>query len=122
MPYDNANSGTLNQSTEKRSERSPDWWGSISISGEVLEAAKAGKPIRISGWNKTGSRGDFVSIKASVGEERERRPTVNEAVAAITPKKTTGHFAGQPVTATHAETIHGGSQGAAADFSDDIPF
>lgn len=67
----NSNSGGLNRTTEKRSEKSPDWWGNLQISGEVLEALKEGKRIRLSGWNRTGRYGEFVSLKAELERPRE---------------------------------------------------
>lgn len=71
MSYDNSNSGALNVENDRRSDRSPNFWGSLQVSGEVLEALNAGKRIRLTGWNRTGPRGDFISLKAEVERPRD---------------------------------------------------
>ncbi len=69
MTYDNTNTGTLNRSKEKFTDRSPDWYGTIKIEGAILEAALAGKPIRLAGWMRDGQYGEFISLKASLPKE-----------------------------------------------------
>jgi hypothetical protein len=70
MSYDNSNTGSLNFAEDKRSDRSPDMWGSLQCSGDVLEALKAGKRIRLTGWKRDGRNGQFISLKAEVERDR----------------------------------------------------
>lgn len=71
MTHDNSNRGTLNYTREKRSERSPDFYGRLQISGDVLAALNEGKPIRLSGWRREGRYGEFISLAAEVERPRE---------------------------------------------------
>lgn len=73
MAHDNSNRGTLNHTREKRSERSPDFYGRIQISGDVLAELNAGKPIRLSGWLRDGKYGEFISLAADVERPREEQ-------------------------------------------------
>lgn len=102
----NDNSGTLNPVEEKRGERSPDWYGRLQISGEVLEALKAGKQIRLAGWSREGRYGRFISLKADLERPREERPydvkAAEQRERERAPQKT--------------------ATAAAGDFDDDIPF
>lgn len=66
MTHDNSNRGALNYTREKRSERSPDFYGRLQISGDVLAALNEGKPIRLSGWRREGRYGEFISLAAEV--------------------------------------------------------
>jgi hypothetical protein len=66
------NTGSLNPAKDKRSDKSPDWWGKLMVSGEVLEALKQGKPVRVSGWNRDGRFGEFISLRVSVEQETNR--------------------------------------------------
>jgi hypothetical protein len=67
--YDN--SGTLNPTREKRSDKSPDFYGRVQISGEVLDALIVGKPVRVAGWNKRGPYGEFISLKFELDRPRD---------------------------------------------------
>jgi hypothetical protein len=108
MPYDNSNSGVLNPTREKTSERSPDWYGRLQISGEVLEALKAGKSIRISGWNRSGQYGQFVSLKVEL--ERPRRDQVP------------GSYDMKAAEALSRTQSQPRRESAPEEFNDDIPF
>lgn len=102
----NDNSGTLNPVDEKRGERSPDWYGRLQISGEVLEALKAGKQIRLAGWSREGRYGRFISLKADL--ERPREQAQDYDVKAAEQRERARQ---QPIAA-----------GVSGDFDDDIPF
>lgn len=71
------NSGALNPTREKRSTKSPDFWGRIEISGDVLAALNAGKPIRLSGWKRNAPHGVFISLAAEV--ERPRSEAASDS-------------------------------------------
>lgn len=49
-------SGTLFPEQEKRSEKGPDWTGTVVVRGETL---------RIAAWTKEGRRGQFLSLAFS---------------------------------------------------------
>ena len=51
--YDNTNRGVLFKSDKRGNPKRPDWFGKIDIDG---------KEYKLSGWNKTGQRGEFISI------------------------------------------------------------
>lgn len=107
------NSGILNENHRKTSEKSPDWYGRIEISGDVLEALKQGKPIRLSGWNRSGQYGDFISLSAQV-----ERPKENE--------KATDDYGGWDYkTAQENASLNQATSKKVEhvdDFNDDIPF
>jgi len=105
--YDNSNSGSLNPTKDKRTEKSPDWYGRLQISGEVLEALRAGKPIRVSGWNRSGQYGEFISLKASVEQPKAEKPADGYDMRAAE-KSAPQREQQQPV--------------AAGDYDDEIPF
>lgn len=119
MTRDNTNRGTLNHTREKRSERSPDFYGRLQISGDVLAALNEGKPIRLSGWTRSGQYGEFISLAAEV--ERPRQESASEAGAQHTAGNNRAYAWGeaearakeerQPIAAPTQE-----------DFNDDIPF
>lgn len=71
MDKKNDNSGALNQTREKFSARSPDWFGRLQISGEVLQALIAGKPVKLAGWNREGKFGSFISLAVSVEKPKD---------------------------------------------------
>jgi hypothetical protein len=50
-------SGTLFPERQKKSERGPDWTGTVMVRGETL---------RIAAWTKRGKRGEFLSLSFSV--------------------------------------------------------
>lgn len=64
------NSGTLN-----RRDKGVDWNGKFTVEGDLLayimDCARRGTKIEIeiAGWDKTGPRGDFISIVANVPYE-----------------------------------------------------
>lgn len=117
MSYDNSNSGSLNFAEDKRSERSPDVWGSLQCSGEVLEALKSGKRIRLTGWKRDGRNGQFISLKAEV-EKPKDQGSRNYQWSDAEKRELSAKQAGA-VLATASENHQ-----AALDvpFDDDIPF
>jgi hypothetical protein len=117
MSYDNSNTGALNVSTDKRSDKSPDFWGNLQVSGEVLEALKSGKRIRLSGWNRSGSRGDFISLKAEVEKPKDQGQR-NYQWSEAEKRELSAKQAGA-VLATASENHQAA---LAVPFDDDIPF
>lgn len=71
-------SGALNHQTDKRTEKSPDFWGSLELSEATLRGlvekakAKGAIKIKLSGWNRSGQRGDFISLSAAVFEDKKQ--------------------------------------------------
>lgn len=75
------NSGALFP-RQKRTDKAPDWGGEINMERSLLqqlmsEAEGDGVKIRISGWVRQGSRGEFISLKYDSfkpqPQERERQ-------------------------------------------------
>lgn len=75
------NSGALFP-REKRTDKAPDWGGEIVMERSLLqqlmsEAEGDGVKIKISGWVRQGTRGDFISLKYDSfkpqPQERERQ-------------------------------------------------
>lgn len=116
MPNEYPNSGSLNPTKDKRSERSPDWWGRLEISGDVLEALNQGKPVRLSGWEREGKYGEFISLAVSVEKPRE------ESASDAGDQKSWPASGPQSRTTTRAKpgTIEGNLVRNAQ--SDDVPF
>jgi hypothetical protein len=111
MSSDYSNTGSLNPSKDKRSEKSPDWYGKLMVSGEVLEALKQGKQVRISGWNRDGRYGEFISLKVSIERETNGDSTPRQGYDW---KAAEGRS--QPTaTENHQAAL-------AEEFDDDIPF
>lgn len=70
MPYEVRDmSGTLFPERDKKSEKAPDYTGTVQVRGETL---------RIAGWKKSGRNGTFLSLAFSEprGErgEHDQRP------------------------------------------------
>lgn len=84
------NSGTLN-----RRDKGVDWNGKFSVEGDLLayimDCARRGTKceIEIAGWDKTGPRGDFISIVANVPYELRKEQGGGQP--------TTGNKYAQPV-------------------------
>lgn len=57
--------GNLFKETEKKSEKGPDYRGSIMLGGVVYE---------IAGWKKDGTKGTFLSLKGQLPRAREADP------------------------------------------------
>jgi hypothetical protein len=114
MSYDNSNTGSLNFAEDKRSDKSPDVWGSLQCSGDVLEALKAGKRIRLTGWKRSGPRGDFISLKAEV--ERSQKQARDQVPGQYDMK------AAEALAKTQNTSSANHEAALTADFDDDIPF
>lgn len=112
------NSGSLNRTDGKRSARSPDWYGRLQVSGEVLEALKAGKPVRLAGWNREGRYGEFISLRAELERPRESAPTTGSS-RPIGGKNDWAKMQ-QPQQLQTQATLPVGDPGAP--FDDEIPF
>lgn len=73
------NSGALFKNTRATNPKAPQHEGDIEIDADLLRAlvgnAKAGKPIkiRLAGWVKDGRNGEFISLKASIPQEKRER-------------------------------------------------
>ncbi len=73
------NSGALFRNTRATNPKAPQHEGDVELDADLLRAlvanAKAGKPIklRLAGWVKEGRNGDFISLKASIPQERQER-------------------------------------------------
>jgi hypothetical protein len=66
MTYDNTNSGALFQAKEKKTEKHPDYDGSINIDG---------KDYWLSGWRKTSKNGNqFLSLSVRAKDGTSARP------------------------------------------------
>jgi hypothetical protein len=127
MSTDYNNTGSLNPAKEKRSDKSPDWYGKLMVSGEVLEALKQGKQVRISGWERDGKYGQFISLKVSLDQPSERNEEKQSASEAGQPWPSTGPQSAPPRRAyTKPGTIEGNlalkGMDPDAPFDDDIPF
>jgi hypothetical protein len=61
--------GSLFPSDKRTSEKSPDWSGSIMVEG---------KEYWLSGWTKTGTRGEFYSLAVKPKEDRPASPQRQE--------------------------------------------
>lgn len=75
MAYDNTNKGTLGDNERKEKDTHPDMKGKCDIK---CESCGATTQMWISGWNRTGARGAFVSLAFEA---------VKKAVDAITTKQ-----------------------------------
>lgn len=68
--------GILNEDTDKQNDRSPDYWGNLEIDEKVFRficeeyKAKRKLEFRVVGWRKQGRKGGFISILASVPQQR----------------------------------------------------
>lgn len=58
-------SGSLFQNDKRGNDRAPAWRGDLMINGQLYEVA---------GWNKQGSRGEFISLSAKIKEDRPKTP------------------------------------------------
>lgn len=71
MTFDNTNRGVLFTNNKKKSDKSPDYTGTINIDGEDK---------KISAWNKTSGKGtSFISISIDKGEyqKTESKPKID---------------------------------------------
>jgi hypothetical protein len=123
VSVDYSNTGSLNPTKDKRSEKSPDWWGKLILSGDVLEAIRQGKPVRVSGWNRDGKYGEFISLKVSVEQPRQEtnsnsQPQQQRDAIGGAYDWHTGDM--RPRDPASIPTEHRTS--SAAPFDDDIPF
>jgi hypothetical protein len=94
--YDNTNRGVLFINDRKQSDKHPDHKGSINVGG---------KEYWLSAWNKTGAKGDFISLSI---ELKEAQGTSSPKPSA-TPKPAVNSSRGSPPANFDA-------------MSDDIPF
>jgi len=64
-------SGTLFPEQRKKSEKAPDWTGTVLINGETW---------RLAAWTKQGQRGEFLSLKVSEPQPASDRDTAARGV------------------------------------------
>lgn len=62
MKYDNTNTFSLSKNLDKKEERHPDYKGSLNIEG---------KEYWLSGWNRDGKNGKFISGAIKPKEEKK---------------------------------------------------
>ena len=73
MTYDNTNSGALFQAKEKKTDKHPDYEGSVNVGG---------KDYWLSGWRKTSKNGNqFLSLAVKPKDGTSARPGQAEAKA-----------------------------------------
>ena len=70
--YEDIGEFTLNKETDKKSERSPDYYGRVTIDG---------KEFRLGGWVRESEHGKFISGKVSVVHDDEERATERQDAA-----------------------------------------
>lgn len=63
----NSNRGALSPNQYKKSQGHPDWKGKIVLEVDLVkqllnEAENGQVTLRMSGWNKSGSYGEFISV------------------------------------------------------------
>ena len=64
--YDNELSGVIFRQSEKKTDKSPDYWGKMQVSGVEYKLA---------GWIREGKNGKFISVKLTPPENsREYTP------------------------------------------------
>ena len=73
MSNDRDGSGALFRETDKKSDKSPDYTGSLTLGGVKY---------RLAGWVREGQRGKFLSISAKPDEQR---PTPEQRAASQKP-------------------------------------
>jgi hypothetical protein len=68
MEYDNTNRGVLFRNDDKRSDKSPDYFGTIDVDGVEHQ---------LSGWIKTSSKGTkYMSLAVKMKETKEDKSSV----------------------------------------------
>jgi uncharacterized protein (DUF736 family) len=68
--YDNTNSGALFKNDDKKSEKSPDYFGTLNV---------AGTEYFVSGWIKTSKKGvKFMSLAVKTKEDKSSVPFNDE--------------------------------------------
>ena len=76
------NSGALFKTTDKKSEKEPDYRATIQLDEDTLDAiiASSGK-IKIAGWLRDSAKGKFVSLLVSADNyvKPETKPVQNNA-------------------------------------------
>jgi hypothetical protein len=99
--YDNTNKGALFQAKEKKTDKHPDYDGSINIDG---------KDFWLAGWRKTSKNGNqFLSLSIKPKDGTSARPGQSEA------KAVKDAFGLDEVPAAKV-------RGFDADFKDEVPF
>lgn len=73
-----ANTGRLSPNKYKQTEKQPDLKGSItlerSLIKQLLEESDDEIVIKISGWNRSGQYGDFISLMYDSYKKQEEAP------------------------------------------------
>jgi hypothetical protein len=67
-------SGILFRETDKKSEKSPDYTGKLTLGGEEY---------RLAGWIREGKKGKFLSLKVSTYDDAPARKAQQEADSEI---------------------------------------
>lgn len=75
--YDNTNRGVLFYNNEKKSERGPDWSGTLNVEG---------KEYFFDAWTKAGRNGgEFLSV--SIKEKTQQRQAPRQSAPASAPRR-----------------------------------
>jgi hypothetical protein len=73
---DYPNSGALFAQAVKKSDKSPDYWGDITITVKDFQIENGQIKIALSGWKKTSKAGKAVSLDCMSAESRKaKQPT-----------------------------------------------
>jgi hypothetical protein len=73
MAYDNTNRGVLFKNSDKKSDKHPDYSGSINVDGVEMKLA---------GWVKEGKKGKFLSL-AVTNENKQSKPNPNRNLGTV---------------------------------------
>lgn len=78
-----ANTGRLSPNQYKKNDKQPDHKGSItlerSLVKQLLEESEDEVVIKISGWNRSGQYGDFISLAYDSYKKQEEAPAKPKA-------------------------------------------
>lgn len=79
MTFDNTNRGTLSKSRERKTDKSPEYSGSINVNGTEYW---------LNGWVKDGKNGKFFSLAIKPKEQKQSqvpdKQTIDKAYAKVT--------------------------------------
>lgn len=73
------NSGTLMASKSKKTEKSPDYWGDVTLDVSKLGLQDGKGKVRLSGWKKQSKTGTtFLSLQLAPQQEQQDMPRENK--------------------------------------------
>jgi hypothetical protein len=74
MAYDNTNRGVLFRNSDKKSDKHPDYSGSINVDGVEMKLA---------GWIKEGKKGKFLSLAVTNENKPQGKPNPNRNLGTV---------------------------------------